>query len=163
MTFDDIARASAEKSTVESVRAVHLIIPKESQHLIRKLKGFENYDLNIHILRLLKGGYGLKDAPRLWRKRLHESLVSFGMKATQMDPSIYCKWRRQGENYELVLILSTHVDDLKGGGVPGESTGLLAHLEKEFGKGKLHWNPFEHCGIDYQQSDDNSSICSWSK
>ena len=58
-----------------------------------------------------------------------------GMKAPQSDKSIYGKW---SEN-RLVLILSTHVDDLKGGGVDAEVTGLIQHLEKTVGKGKMDW------------------------
>ena len=40
-----------------------------------------------------------------------------GLKACQADASIYCKhrWNAAQSTYDLVLIVSTHVDDLKGG------------------------------------------------
>ena len=56
-------------------------------------------------------------------------------------------------SHKLSLIVSTHVDDLKGGGVQEEVNALIAVLEKEFGKGKLQWGStgFEHCGVMHKQ------------
>ena len=39
-----------------------------------------------------KGGFGLKDAPRMWRIRLHKQLTGLCMKAPQAGKSIYLKW-----------------------------------------------------------------------
>ena len=40
---------------------------------------------------MLKPGYGLKDAPRLWNKDLKRALVSIGLKATCADKELYVK------------------------------------------------------------------------
>ena len=97
----------------------------------------------------------MKDAPRMWRLRLHELLTIFGCKALQSDQSIYCKWISQ---IQLILTLSTHVDDLKGGGIKSEVEKLFAHLEAAVGKGKLQYGAFEHCGVIHKQSEDRSTI-----
>ena len=55
-----------------------------------------------------------------------------------------------------MLILSTHVDDLKGGGVDAEVDKLIVHLEKLFDKGKLERQTFEHCGVKHHQKEDLS-------
>ena len=60
--------------------------------------------------------------------------------------------------YELVLLLSTQVDDLKGGGVNEETTALFKFLEDAVGKGKLDWGTFAHCGVNHEQSKDKEQI-----
>ena len=42
--------------------------------ILRKIKGFENYNPNTNTLNMKKPIYGLKDAPRAWRKKLHQVL-----------------------------------------------------------------------------------------
>ena len=67
--------------------------------------------------------YGLKDAPRAWSKKLSQILQMWGMKASIADPQIYLAHHQTGtsrkgsasnETASLKMILSTHVDDLKG-------------------------------------------------
>ena len=41
------------------------------------LKRFENFSPQVHVLLVKKGGFGLKYAPRLWRKRLDKILREF--------------------------------------------------------------------------------------
>ena len=110
----------------------------------------------------------MKDAPRMWRIRLGQELEKLGLKPLQADKSIYCKWNLVGtQRPELVLIVSTHVDDLKGGGVKSEVERLITQLEKSFGKGKLHYgkDTFEHCGGDshtkssFQHYDKPKPLC----
>ena len=102
---------------------------------------------------MVKGGFGLKDAPRMWREKLHKLLVDFGMKALQSDRSIYCLWTQDKDDiYSLVVILSTHVDDLKGGGEEEYVNRLIKHLEGHFGKGKTDYKNFEHCGVVHAQT-----------
>ena len=91
----------------------------------------------------------------MWRKRLRQLLVEFGLKALQSDPSVYCMW--DGSN-RLVLVLSTHVDDLKGGGEEDLVSKLWKHLEAAVGEGKLQYGTFEHCGVRHIQSGDRLRI-----
>ena len=125
LTFDeqDNSTANAGDSASKERRVVHLEIPKDSLNLIKQLEGFSHFNPLQHVLQMIKGGFGLKDAPRMWRKRLHQLLTQYGMKALQSDDSVYCLWN----SGRLVLILSCHVDDLKGGGTQEATKGLFDH------------------------------------
>ena len=95
---------------------------------------FESFDPLKHVLKMVKGGLGFKDAPRMWRERLHQFLTSFGMKSLQSDRSIYCMWTESNGTFTLSLILSTHVDDLKGGGTEQATRLLFEYLESHVGE-----------------------------
>ena len=127
------------KGSKKPERIVHLDLPKESLHLVKKLKGMETFNPSKHCLEMVKGGFGLKDAPRMWRLRLDFELKKCGLKACQADGSIYCKhrWNNERSAWDLVLSVSTHVDDLKGGGVDSEVQALVKQLTAAFGQGKL--------------------------
>ncbi len=45
------------------------------------------------------------------------------------------------------MILSTHIDDLKGGGEDAVVDSVLKGLESAFGKLTVKAGEFEHCGI----------------
>ena len=118
-------------------RAVHLDLPRESIHPVKKLKGLESLIPGKHCLKMVKGGFGLKDSPRMRRVRLHSVLISpeIGLNACQADQSIYCKHKQDAQvEWVLVLVLSTHVHDLKGGGLQEEVDILVKILTDEFGK-----------------------------
>ena len=100
----------------------------------------------IEVLQMLRPGFGLKDAPRLWRLRLDAALRKTGGQPLQSDKAIY-QWRRDGK---LVLIMSTHVDDFKGGGEIKIRTLVLDALRAEFGEIKVETKNFTHCGIQHE-------------
>ena len=54
------------------------------------------------------------------------------------------------------MVLSTHIDDLKGGGEKHIVEHVLKGLEKAFGKLKTEKRKFEHCGIVHEQHADLS-------
>ena len=62
---------------------------------------------------MIKPVYGLKDAPKAWRMKLRQMLEKCGFAEVLGDPQVYVKHVKD----QLVCILSTHVDDLKGAGV----------------------------------------------
>jgi len=49
------------------------------------------------------------------------------------------------------MILSTHVDDLKGGARKAVALKLLAHLEAKFGPCKAEWQKFTHTGVEHER------------
>ena len=59
--------------------------------------------------------------------------------------------RKPITRYELLMILSTHVDDLKGGAEKELAARLLAHLEKYFGKCKAEYQKFIHTGVVHEK------------
>ena len=123
---------------------------------------------------MLRCGFGLKDAPRLWNKVLRKVLKDLGLTPLQSDPQLYV-WHASngtsgatalakavassggspladGKNASrLVLILSTHVDDFKGAGEAEYRQKLIAGLEKEFSTLKIKTGSFECVGVMHEQ------------
>ena len=96
----------------------------------------------------------LKDAPRAWRLKLDRVLKSLGGFPLASDPAIY-KWHKDGA---LVMILSTHVDDKKGGGDKATTAFVRAGLEKAFGALTVQEHNFIHCGIQHEQNEHGIKI-----
>ena len=65
------------------------------------------------------------------------------------DPALYT-WH---ESKTLVMILSTHVDDKKGGGRDDVCARVKAGLEKAFGALTVQESNFVHCGIKHEQTE----------
>eukprot|EP00975_Prorocentrum_lima_P068024 12918340-Prorocentrum_lima.AAC.1 len=84
----------------------------------------KDYDGNVEILDLLKAMWGLRDAPRAFSMRLSRSLQELGYKQGITDKQIWQKFTKQekqvdrghcGFSPHLVSLISTHIDDIKGG------------------------------------------------
>ena len=84
LTFEQTAQMKDEVR-----REVQCTVPPGSVDMLKKLPGFENFNAMLEVLRLLRCGFGLKDAPRLWNKLLTEELKKIGLKPLQSDPQLY--------------------------------------------------------------------------
>ena len=69
MTFKDIAEL-----TGAPLRAVEFDLAPEDVALLRLTPGFEDFDPKRETISMVKPIYGVNDAPRAWRKRLHQVL-----------------------------------------------------------------------------------------
>jgi len=195
LTFEEYARLTGNQ-----LREVEFELAKEDVSLIRKLPGYETYDPETEVLKMLKPIYGLKDAPRAWRKRLHQVLVEWGLNQLHAEAELYVKHERAvsgpsgpriapktsiedrklkeaaaaaEEDYhppeqslenkvlKLQMIISTHVDDLKGGAPKSIAKSLLAFLEAKFGPCKSEWSSFAHTGVQHVQNDDGIFCHQW--
>lgn len=140
----------------EPIRSVQLELPPGSVPLFRQLPGMETFDSIREVLNMLRPGYGLKDAPRLWNLALRRALIALDLVATTCDPELYVKH----SGGRLVLIVSTHVDDLKLAGELGQLKAAIQALEKEFDQMKVQKamdkDGFEHCGVVHRQRADYS-------
>jgi hypothetical protein len=116
----------------------------------------EDYDAGSECLSLLKPGFGLKDAPRLWNLAIGQVLGKAGLKPTNTDHQLYVKHR----NGRLVLLLSIHVDDLKITGEKDEIKTVLALLTSSFDELKIETNNFEHLGLKHTLEQDGSRTLS---
>lgn len=141
LTFKEIAAA---EGTPE--REVSFSPPKGYEAYFRELPGFSSFDGLRHVLRMLKCIYGLKDAPRAWKMKLERSLKAAGGQPLHTDRNLWV-WFKNGS---LCLVLSTHVDDLKGTGETGEIERIRVLLTTEFGKLKESFDNFTHCGIEHE-------------
>ena len=93
----DVSQAFAKSLTFEEfaeltdteLRMVEMKLSDRDIEIFKKLPGMEKFDPKIHFIKLLKPIYGLKDAPRAWRKRLHQILTWFDMRSLIAEPEIY--------------------------------------------------------------------------
>lgn len=67
MTYKEVA-----SKVGETTRNIGFMPPKGSSSFIRELPGFSQFNEHKHCIKMLKSIYGLKDAPRMWRKKLDE-------------------------------------------------------------------------------------------
>ena len=95
---------------------------------------------------MLRCGFGLKDAPRLWKKVLRKVFLDLELTPLQSDPQLYvwhvthgssgaaapAKTGEEKVSKRLVLILSAHVDDFMGAGEAAHRKRLIDGLEKVF-------------------------------
>ena len=145
LTFQQLAEL-----TGEPLREVGFIPPRGYEHFFQALPGLENFSVALWDLHMIKPIYGLCDAPRAWRKRLDQILITLHSRSLRADSAIYV-WYRDDS---LVAIASTHVDDLKIAGEKKFVQALLKSLEEVLGplKVKSAFNSsFEHCGIMHLQ------------
>ena len=75
--------------------------------------------------RLHKSLYGLRDAPKVWRRTLGQQLLKYGM---QESPTIPGMWRKLDSK----LVLGVHVDDLMLVGPRAAIEDVLGHLRRAF-------------------------------
>ena len=94
--------------------------------------------------RVLKGVFGLSDAPREWFLRLRKSVVREGWRTSTMDAATFCLWSK-GPNPKLLGMLCSHVDDLLFCGGP-EAWESIRRLGEELGFGSLEKDTFVYCG-----------------
>ena len=143
ITFQELS----DSGESQVMRHVELDLPPGSVSLLQSLPGYSDFNAATETLSLIKPGYGLKDAPRLWNLALTRCLVEAGLRKLQGDEQLFVKH----VGGVLVLIVSTHVDDLKAGGEDAEITALVKLLESRFDALKTQIGEFEHLGLVHKQ------------
>ena len=149
LTFKELAELTGEPERRASFHP-----PKGYESFINELPNMSSYDRATMELLMLVPIYGLKDAPRGWRKKLHITLLALGGKPLRTDQAMYC-WHN-AKTKALSMLLSAHVDDLKVTGEVSMLEMLLSSLTSKFGKLKVQRRHFEHCGVMYDQAEDFS-------
>jgi hypothetical protein len=79
----------------------------EEEVYVQQPPGFADAKHAGHVLKLHKALYGLRQAPRAWNAKLHDSLQSLGFERCPLEHALY---RRGGcDNF---LLIGVYVDDL---------------------------------------------------
>lgn len=86
LAFEELSKLS-----VAQCRAVLFDVPKLDLQCLRSIKGFEDFNPACETVSVLKPIFGLKGAPRAWRKQLHQVLEQW-MSCRQLcsEPGLYC-------------------------------------------------------------------------
>ena len=121
-----------------------------ARHLLRMQPGYQDFNPEVEVLRLLRPEFGLKDAPRLWLLALRRALAEIGVTPTTIDPQTFVRHERGC----LVLVLTVHVDDLKLCGEDKIVKIVIAKLEDRFESMKVEKGNFTHLGLKHETSAD---------
>jgi hypothetical protein len=132
-TYKELAEATGEKE-----RIVCFTLPPGSAQILRKIKGFENFDEAIHVLRCPKPGTGTKDAPRAFSLKLRRVTRAIGLAPFSYDQEFEAKKD---------LLTAKHVDDINMTGEEANIDAYKAEVEKVFGPTKIHKHDYTNCGI----------------
>ena len=100
-TFDV---STAFLSGKETARNVYIRAPKDGLPSVEGQKAIKP----LGVLKLLKGAYGLAEAPRLWYLRARELLDKCGFKEQRICRSVFASRDKDGT---LRGIVTLHVDD----------------------------------------------------
>ena len=96
LTFDELAEL-----TDTPLRKVEFDLSPEDVAILKQIPGYETFDPTRETLSMSKAMYGLKDAPRAWRKRLHQVLTEFGYQQLRAEPELYVLHDQSGKSKEL--------------------------------------------------------------
>ena len=111
---------------------------------------------------MIRPGFSLKDAPRLWHLRIDEVIRNLGTYPLVSDPQLYARWRSERNEFSfdtLDIICTKHVDDLKGASSEETFDEICKRLSNEFGDLTIQKREFEHLGIVHKHLDDFSVEC----
>ena len=101
------------------------------------------------VVKVLKGVYGLRQAPRLWYERLSEEIKALGFRQMKLEPTLYVLDDPLNPGVPLAMV-GTHVDDLlcccNDAGFQ-----VLRRLETPFVIKTWDWDSFTYCGRQVHQ------------
>ena len=85
---------------------------------------------------MLRPGFGLKDAPRLWHLRCDAVMRELGTHTQISDAQLYARWTPNVKPSidSLELVCTKHVDDVTGASTEKAFDKLCADLQKHFGE-----------------------------
>ena len=109
------------------------MLPPGAVALLRRLKGFENYDERYQVLQALIPAAGTADAPRAFALKLSQVMADHGYRATNADLELMVKHTRG----VLVGTIAKHSDDVHMGGTLHETKETRRAVEAVFGA--LSW------------------------
>lgn len=102
-----IAAAEDMKIHAMDVSSAFLNGDLDEEIYMRQPEGFVEPDKKHLVCRLKQSLYGLKQSPRQWYKKLHETFTSLGFSRTASDHSVWI-WAKDGAK----IIIPVYVDDL---------------------------------------------------
>ena len=134
--------------------------PKDCWDLLRDPWTGKPFNLSMrlnYVLELLKGAYGLADAPRLWYCHLVATLVAIGWRRSVHDPCLFYMRDKRGK---LTGACTVHVDDIKLTAELGVALQLISMLEKKYGKLTVQKDTFKNCGVEHVRRPDGTVVMS---
>jgi hypothetical protein len=122
-----LAQAASEDFELRQldVKTAYLYGDIDRELYIQQPPGFQ--DGTHQACLLLKNLYGLKQGPRMWHKKLVETLQQIGLVESDADPGLFIKRSSSGQ-----ILLLVYVDDMLLAGRCEEIDVLVRTLSREF-------------------------------
>ena len=141
LTFQELADLEGTP-----VRQVCMELPKCSVPLLKMLDGYKDFSSVLETLEMLRPGFGLKDAPYAWGRRLDAHMRTMQkMYPIHADKKLYVDHSAE-QPRRLRKMSSSHIDDIKATGGEDTLQRMLQLLKEAFGDLKVQWFVFECCG-----------------
>lgn len=140
MTFTELSELTGTQ-----LRSEQFDLRGEDIRLLRQIPGFESVDPARESLDMVKPIYGL------------QLLRAFGSTPLFSDAQRYIKVVFDKGARKTAMLLSTHVDDLKGCSTKAEADACVVFMEKSFGGMAQGCGKLTHIGIEHEQHSDGSS------
>ena len=84
LTFKEAAQIKDEVH-----RSIQFTMPPGSVPILQRIPGYGDFNAIAEVLEMLRCGFGLKYAPRLWSKVLRSLLEGIGMRPLQSDEQLF--------------------------------------------------------------------------
>eukprot|EP00971_Amphidinium_carterae_P331793 6465576-Amphidinium_carterae.1 len=144
LSFDEVSELDGTP-----VRQVHMDLPPGGHLILKAIEGFHDFDPVSETLAMLKGGFGLKDAPRLWTRKCTKDFATANILPLHSDEKVYVRHIKG----QLNLILSAHMDDFKVACSEATHKEFLLFMKKHYGEDVKHQEgEYEHTGITHIQN-----------
>ena len=131
--YEDVSAAFLQGQQLPSEREIYVRIPQgypvEAMEELKKLIG---PGMRGDIVRLLKGGFGLPESPRLWYLEYRQTLLTLGGRELRLLPGFFVFEDDEGN---LIGMACIHVDDTRYAGSPkADKIWEALHERLNFGK-----------------------------
>ena len=146
MHYEDVSAAFLQGKPLPAGREVYVKLPSGyPEHVNEFILEKVGRGCRGDLLRLLKGGFGLAESPRLWYMEYKSTLKEIGLYELKLIPGMFASWHPNGKLRAMVCI---HVDDTRYAG-DETAEALWSELHKRLKFGKLRkatdgWTKF--CG-----------------
>ena len=109
--YEDVSSAFLQGKPLPEDRVIYIRIPKGYPGYIEQyIKEQLGENVKLDVLRMVKGGFGLPESPRLWYLEYKETLKTCGMREMHLLPGVFAAYHPNGELRALACI---HVDDTR--------------------------------------------------
>ena len=131
--YEDVSAAFLQGQRLPEEREIYVKVPTgypdEALQGLREMIGTTSRQ---DVVRLVKGGFGLPESPRLWYLEYKQTLQSLGGRELRLLPGFFCFHDEKGELEGMACI---HVDDTRYAGRPSaQRIWDELHRRLDFGK-----------------------------
>lgn len=136
VAYEDVSAAFLQGQNLPEGREIYVRIPSGyPEEAMASLHQMIGPNQRPDVVRLLKGGFGLPESPRLWYLEYRQTLLGLGGHELKLLPGFFCFYNKAEE---LIGMACIHVDDTRYAGAPeAEEIWKKLHERLNFGKKRL--------------------------